>query len=207
MAKMANRMANRWQLPYGKNGKRMAPRQTKTKLKTLDWLESGLWLSALETSNLETQVVNARDRSHRMTTTNSIRDLAAILVAMRPDWDTTATHNYLAAHLHEPLDTLGPAAIRCAANPNNRTPATLQWLSTTHPEPSESQTQGPQPKCYICGLTRDRCAQLYDKEIRLGIPDAHRYESADTAETFAVGRQITAPPATEPARKQRWRRT
>jgi hypothetical protein len=111
---------------------------------------------------------------------DTIRALAAFLAVLRPTWDPTATANQLLAHKDIPLPILAAAATRCALDETNRTPAALKWMSFTTGKSGE-RVEDPskaEPRCDVCGRSRQYCDVARAAELRYGVPDVHSYEPA-----------------------------
>jgi hypothetical protein len=118
-----------------------------------------------------------------MTTLDDITRLAALVTGLRPTWDKIAIQNQLLAYKHLPYEQLAYAAIRCAQDPNNRTPASLKWADLAPPGSAErNDLEEKQPTCHICGKYRNQCQQRRDFEIRRGLPDPHEFETLEDAD-------------------------
>lgn len=95
---------------------------------------------------------------------------------LRPSWDALTTTNLL-LQLDGTFAELMAHALRIAADPTNRTP---RMLTTTPIRPDNAHTDPDHgPKCGICGRSRRMCDYVRAKEIRLGIPDPHHFETPD----------------------------
>jgi hypothetical protein len=122
-----------------------------------------------------------------MTTLDDITRLASLITGTRPNWDKIAVQNQLLAYKHLPYDQLAYAAIRCAQDLNNRTPASLKWADLAPPRSAErNDLQEKQPSCHICGKYRSQCQQRREFEIRRGLPDPHEFETLEDADRHAV---------------------
>jgi hypothetical protein len=130
-------------------------------------------------------------------------DIARAVNAFRPDWPTSALQTFIDRNCANwPPDVLLKAFTACATatKPDGTwlaaTPRYVldpQWRAAAEaPVPQTGGYWLKEPNCYICGRARSRCIAMRDKEIRLGIPDPHDFESAEDAERNASANQIPA---------------
>lgn len=94
----------------------------------------------------------------------------------RPGWDRGVIRAALLAHKDQ-VDAadLAVAALRCARNPEFRTPKAIGWRGPhwdgLHTKPHDTYLR--LPTCSICGKREDLC-----QTTRVGVDDDHEFEPA-----------------------------